>query len=124
MANYKEVANLMLDAFEQYLIDREVAECGTVTDDTPVKPDDFDVPQYDENGRPLFLLCDEIWEILDDAGHGTPVIIHRENKAPEVLIYNRYASQSDNVRFMGRISEAIDAGNTVTINGTNILDLY
>lgn len=80
--------------------------------------------EYDENGKPKYLLCDEIWDILDEAGHGTPVLIHRKGQASEVVLYNRYASQTDNVRFMNHISEAMDDGCLVTVNGTNIFDLY
>ena len=79
---------------------------------------------YDENGKPLFLLCDEIWEILDEAGHGTPVIIHHFGIPNEVLIYNRYATQSENVKFMNHISEALDEMLPVTVNGKDIYDLY
>lgn len=82
-------------------------------------------PDDDETEhRPEFILCDEIWEILDEAGHGTPVLIHRKDAPTEVLIYNRYATQDENVRFMSHISEEIDKGHTVTVNGTDIFDLY
>ena len=74
--------------------------------------------------RPEFLLCDEIWEILDEAGHGTQVLIHHKDKAPEALIYDRYATQRDNIRLMNHISEALDNGCLVTVNGTDIFDLY
>ena len=80
--------------------------------------------QFDENGRPLYLLCDEIWEILDEAGHGTPVVINKDGQPSEVLIYDRYASQTDNVHFMNRIWEVMADGWLVTVNGTDILDLY
>ena len=79
---------------------------------------------YDENGKPLFLLCDEIWEILDEAGHGTPVLIHRHGEPSEVLIYNRYATQSENVKFMNYIYEALSNMYLVTVNGKDIYDLY
>ena len=69
-------------------------------------------------------MCDEIWDILDEAGHGTPVLIHKEDQPSEVVIYNRYASQTDNVKFMNHIWEAIEDGWLVTVNGTNIFDLY
>lgn len=78
----------------------------------------------DESGRPEYILCDEIWDILDESGHGTPVLIHHKGKATEVLIYNRYATQTDNVHFMNHISEALDSGCLVTVNGTDIYDLY
>ena len=38
---------------------------------------------YDETGRPRYILCDEIWDILAEAGHGAEVIIHSEK--PETL---------------------------------------
>ena len=78
----------------------------------------------EENARPEYILCDEIWDILDEAGHGTPVLIHHNGAPTEVLIYDRYATQRDNVRFMNHISEALDDGSLVTVNGTNIYDLY
>ena len=78
----------------------------------------------EEHYRPEYILCDEIWEILDEAGHGTPVLIHRKDAPTEVLIYNRYATQSENVRFMSHISEEMDKGHLVTVNGTDIFDLY
>jgi len=81
-------------------------------------------PVEEENTRPEYILCDEIWDILDDAGHGTPVLIHHKDAPTEVLIYNRYATQSENVRFMSHISEEMDKGHLVTVNGTDIFDLY
>ena len=77
---------------------------------------------YDETGRPRYILCDEIWDILAEAGHGAEVIIHSEK--PETLYYNDFATQTDNVHFMNHISEAMDNGYTVTVNGTDIYDLY
>ena len=72
--------------------------------------------------RPEYILCDEIWDILAEAGHGAEVIIHKEN--PETLYYNDFATQTDNVHFMSHLSEALDDGYEVTVNGRNIYDLY
>ena len=77
---------------------------------------------YDENGKPRFILCDEIWDILAEAGHGAEVKILRAE--PETLYYDDTATQIDNVRFMNHLSEAMDEGYTVTVNGTDIFDLY
>lgn len=77
---------------------------------------------YDENGKPLFILCDEIWDILATAGHGAEVIIHKEK--PEVLHYDDFATQDENVRFMNHLSQAMDDGYDITVNGTDIYDLY
>ena len=87
--------------------------------------EDENVRELDaEDGKPTYLLCDEIWDILDESGHGTPIIIHHYETASEVLIYDRYASQDDNIKFMGHIFEALEDGLLVTVNGTNIFDLY
>ena len=110
MATIHEASKAMLNAFYDYLIDREIEENNPAPET--------------ESTRPEYILCDEIWEILDGAGHGTPVLIHHTGKATEVLIYNRYATQTDNVHFMNRISEALDSGCLVTVNGTDIYDLY
>ena len=74
------------------------------------------------NHRPEYILCDEIWDILAEAGHGCEIIIHKEN--PETLYYDDFASQTDNVHFMNHLSEAMDNGYLVTVNGTDIFDLY
>lgn len=74
--------------------------------------------------RPDYILCDEIWEILDESGHGTPIVIHHQSKPTEVLFFDQFASQIDNVHFMNHISESLDNGCLVTINGTDIYDLY
>lgn len=90
---------------------------------TPVEEEDDGFPeQFDENGRPLHILCDEIWDILAEVGHGCEIIIHKEN--PETLYYDDFASQIDNVHFMNHLSEAMDNGYTITVNGTDIFDLY
>lgn len=79
-------------------------------------------PVEEENTRPEYILCDEIWDILAEAGHGCEIVIHKEN--PETLYYNDFASQTDNVHFMNHLSEAMDNGYLVTVNGTDIFDLY
>ena len=76
----------------------------------------------ENNHRPEYILCDEIWDILATAGHGCEIIIHKEN--PETLYYNDFATQTDNVRFMNHLSEAMDDGYLITVNGTDIFDLY
>lgn len=86
--------------------------------------DDEHSDMFDENGRPTILLLDDIWEIIDNAGDGTAAIIHHDGAPDEVVIYNRSASQHDNVVFMEHIYLAIDEGCLVTVNGTDILDLY
>lgn len=74
--------------------------------------------------RPDYILCDEIWEILEESGHGTPVAIHHHGEPTEVLFFDQFASQIDNVHFMNHISEALDNGCLVTVNSTDIYDLY
>ena len=108
MATKHEAIKAMFEAFSDFLAERAVAEGDLVR----------------ESSRPDYILCDEIWEILDEAGHGTPVIIHRTGRPSEVIIYNRYASQTDNVKLMNHLSEALDSGCLVTVNGTDIYDLY
>ena len=110
MATIQEAAKAMYEAFCNYLIDRETEENNPAP--------------KEKSTRPEFLLCDEIWDILDEAGHGTPVLIHHEDRATEVLIYNRYATQLDNVHFMNHIFEELENGCLVTVNGTDIYDLY
>lgn len=80
-------------------------------------PEDAE-PKY----RPEYILCDEIWDILAEAGHGAEVIIHKDE--PETLYYDDTATQIDNVHFMNHLSEALDDGYLVTVNGTDIFDLY
>lgn len=84
--------------------------------------DAYEKEAFDENGRPRYILCDEIWDILAEAGHGCEIFIHKEN--PETLYYDDFASQIDNVHFMNHLSEAMDNGYTITVNGTDIFDLY
>ena len=114
MSQTHEAIKAMYEAFSNLLIERAVAEGELIPEN--------ESPDYDENDRPRFILCDEIWDILAEAGHGAEVIIH--GKKPETLYYNDFATQTDNVRFMNHISEALDAGHLVTVNGTNIYDLY
>ena len=68
------------------------------------------------------IPCDHIWDILHEAGHGAEVIIHKDK--PETLYYNDFATQSDNVRFMSHIWDELEKRNLVTVNGTDIFDLY
>lgn len=84
--------------------------------------DTYEKEAFDENGRPRYILCDEIWEILAEAGHGCEIIVHKEN--PETLYYDDFASQINNVHFMNHLSEMMDEGYTITVNGTDIFDLY
>lgn len=81
------------------------------------KPEDTKAKHH-----PRFILCDEIWDILAEAGHGAEVVIHKGK--PETLYYNDFATQTDNVRFMNHLSEAMDDGYLITVNGTDIFDLY
>jgi len=72
--------------------------------------------------RPEYILCDEIWDILAEAGHGCEIIIQKANQ--ETIYYDDFASQIDNVHFMNHLSEAMNDGYSITVNGTDIFDLY
>ena len=123
MEDLKKVASTMYEAFCNFLVERAIAEGDLIPEDDEddgFEPDE----QFDEDGRPRYLLCDEIWEILDDAGHGSLVTIHHDDGPTEVLVYNRYASQLDNVHFMDHIFEEMEKGCVVTVNHKNIFDLY
>ena len=82
------------------------------------------------NGKDIFdiykpyILCDEIWETLDEAGHGCEIVIRYKDNQTETLYYDQFASQDRNVRFMSHISEAMDEEAEITVNGTDIFDLY
>ena len=114
MSQTHEAIKAMFEAFNTLLIERAIAEGDLIPED--------ENQDYDETGRPRYILCDEIWDILAEAGHGAEVIIHSEK--PETLYYNDFSTQTDNVHFMNHISEAMDNGYTVTVNGTDIYDLY
>ena len=116
MASTHEAIKAMYEAFNNLLIERAIAEGDLFKEEEET--------QINASGRPEYLLCDEIWDILDESGHGTPVLIHHRDKASEVIIYDRYASQNENIKVMNHIYEAIEAGCLVTVNGTDIFDLY
>ena len=111
-----ELETKACQAIEEEEIDESKIETDECDDDLS-----FD-DQYDEYGRPLYLLCDEIWDILAEAGHGCEIVIH--GKEPETLYYDDFAAQDENVRFMSHISGEMDKGYLVTVNGKNIFDLY
>ena len=117
METNHEAIKAMYGAFQSYLIERAIED-----GDLYIIDDDCDISTEEEKTRPEYILCDEIWDILAEAGHGCEVIIHKE--IPETIYYNDFASQTDNIRFMNRLSEAMDNGYRVTVNGTNIFDLY
>ena len=121
MNNTHKAITAMFEAFNKFLIDRAIAE-GDLIKEEDKEYNKEHGEDYDETGRPRFILCDEIWEILAEAGHGAEVIIHGDK--PETLYYNDFATQIDNVHFMNHLSEAMDNGLTVTVNGTDIYDLY
>ena len=106
MATNHEAMQAMIGSFYAFLMEREEEEASKGA------------------SRQDYLLCDEVWEILDEAGHGCVITITQIGKQSEVLYYDQFAKQWDNVRFMEHICTAIDEGATVNVNGKDIFDLY